>query len=93
VSLSELLARRSQQARARSGAAQLPDIDRGMAYNELAASDYAADIHRFYKRVEGRFRVHPEYMDNQVRGRCRVRRCTQGRARRRPAPRNSPPPC
>ena len=40
-----------------------PQMDRS---NPLAASDYVLDIHSYYKRVEHKFRVAPDYMKNQV---------------------------
>jgi len=35
--------------------------------NPLAAPEYANDIHSYYKRAEGKFRVPPDYMKGQVR--------------------------
>lgn len=39
--------------------------------NPLAATEYVNDIYSYYKRVEHKFRVAPDYMNAQVRG-CSV---------------------
>ncbi|KAI8477515.1 MAG: B type cyclin [Monoraphidium minutum] len=44
----------------------LPDIDAIDRANPLAAVTYVNDIYRFYRRVEPRFRVKPDYMGQQA---------------------------
>lgn len=44
----------------------MPDIDSEDKGNELAASEYVADIFSYYKRVEPQYRVSPTYMSRQV---------------------------
>lgn len=71
VSLSSLLQSRSEAAVSVHKAAPsspLPDIDAADRNNPLAATDYVNDIYSYYRRVEPKFRVSPDYMGNQVRG-------------------------
>ena len=44
----------------------MPDIDSEDKGNELAASEYVADIFSYYRRVEPQYRVSPTYMSRQV---------------------------
>lgn len=71
LSMSSLLQTRSEAAvSARKPSAPnspLPDIDSQDRHNPLAATEYANDIHAYYRRVEPKFRVSPDYMANQVR--------------------------
>jgi cyclin B len=48
----------------------LPDIDSADKHNPLAASEYANSIYNYFRRVEPKFRVAPDYMRSQVRGVC-----------------------
>ena len=45
----------------------IPDIDAIDRSNPLAMTAYVNDIHSFYKRVEPKYRVDPQYMKKQVR--------------------------
>lgn len=71
-SMSALLQSRSEAAAAVTESKQqppqspMPDIDSEDKGNELAASEYVADIFSYYKRVEPQFRVSPTYMSRQV---------------------------
>lgn len=70
-SLSSLLQTRSELASAKRAppaapASPLPDIDSQDRDNPLAAAEYAQDIYCYYRRVEPRFAVAPEYMTSQV---------------------------
>lgn len=44
----------------------LPDIDSQDRNNPLAAPEYANDIYSYYKRVEPKYRVSPDYMVSQT---------------------------
>lgn len=71
LSMSSVLQTRSEAAvtaRRPAAPAPLPDIDSGDRDNLLAVSDYVLDIHQYYRRVEPKFRVAPDYMKKQVRG-------------------------
>ena len=52
----------------------IPDIDAIDRCNPLAMTAYVNDIHSFYKRIEPKYRVEPNYMRKQVqkgrRGSC-----------------------
>lgn len=68
--MSSLLQTRSEAAvSARKPSAPtspLPDIDSQDKANPLSAPEYANDIHAYYRRVEPKFRVSPDYMASQV---------------------------
>jgi len=44
----------------------LPDIDAIDRANPLAMTEYVNDIYSYYKRVEPKYRVAPDYMKKQV---------------------------
>lgn len=70
VSLSSLLQTRAESANPQlaGGAAlsPLPDIDSADMNNPLAAAEYAYSIYNYFRRVEPKFRVAPDYMKSQV---------------------------
>ncbi|CAL8460573.1 g102 [Coccomyxa elongata] len=70
-SMSALLQSRSEAAAAAAETkpqplSPMPDIDSEDKGNELAASEYVADIFSYYKRVEPQYRVSPTYMSRQT---------------------------
>lgn len=70
MSMSSLLQTRSEAAvtakKAAAPASPLPDIDSADRMNPLAATEYVNDIYSYYRRIEPRFRVAPDYMTKQV---------------------------
>lgn len=44
----------------------LPDIDSQDKSNPLAATEYVQDIFAYYKRVQSRYHVAPDYMTSQA---------------------------
>ncbi len=44
----------------------MPDIDSTDHQNPLAVTEYVNDIYGYYRRIEPRYRVNPQYMANQV---------------------------
>lgn len=72
-SWTQCLGDRSEQANAERSTSvcppsPLPDIDSADKGNPLAASEYANDIIKYFKRVEPLYRVEPDYMSRQVCG-------------------------
>ncbi len=70
-SWTQCLGDRSEQASAERSSSvcppsPLPDIDSADKGNALAASEYANDIIKYFKRVEPLYRVEPDYMSRQV---------------------------
>lgn len=55
-------------------ASPMPDIDSQDICNCLEAAEYASDIFTFFRATEPDSRVHPEYMNRQVRA-FRASRC------------------
>jgi hypothetical protein len=74
LSMSSVLQTRSEAAvttrRSMAVSSPLPDIDAIDRENPLAVADYVNDIQSYYKRVEPKFRVAPDYMRNQVGREC-----------------------
>lgn len=52
------------------GHPRLPDIDAIDRENPLAATTYVNDLYSYYRRVEPRFQVPSNYMEQQVRAVC-----------------------
>lgn len=70
MSMTSLLETRSAMASAKRNssappASPVPDIDAQDRTNPLAATEYVNDIYAYFKRVEPKFRVQPDYMTKQ----------------------------
>jgi len=69
LSMTSMLQTRSEAAVSASRRlcpSPLPDIDAIDRANPLAMTEYVNDIYSYYKRVEPKYRVAPDYMKKQV---------------------------
>lgn len=70
LSLTSLLVSRSEAAvstrKSVAPISPLPDIDSQDRNNPLAAPEYANDIYSYYRRIEPKYRVSPDYMVSQT---------------------------
>jgi hypothetical protein len=67
MSLTELLSVHSEVATTLPGDKQeVPDIDAKDRNNPLAETEYVNDIFKYYRRVESKYRVAPDYMSKQT---------------------------